>query len=53
MAASAASAPKALLDMNWEEIKAAAKEEGKVVFWVWHDESFWVQLGQAFEKNTV
>jgi putative spermidine/putrescine transport system substrate-binding protein len=51
MAASAASAPKALLDMNWEEIKAAAKEEGKVVFWVWHDESFWVQLGQAFEKK--
>ena len=44
-------APKSLLDMDWNEIEAAAKKEGKVVFWVWHDESFWVQLGQAFEKK--
>lgn len=47
----ATAVPKDLLDMNWDEIEEAAKKEGTVVFWVWHSESFWAQLGEAFEKK--
>ena len=40
-----------LLELSWEEIEAAAKEEGTLTFAVWSDETEWNQIGELFTKK--
>lgn len=40
-----------LLDADWETIEAQVKEEGKVVFFAWSDEEFWITIKNAFEEK--
>ena len=37
-----------LLGLSWDEIEAAAKQEGELTFAVWDSEAEWSQLGKTF-----
>jgi putative spermidine/putrescine transport system substrate-binding protein len=39
------------LAMSWDEIEAAAKEEGSVVFYMWWGEEFWKEAARLFTEK--
>jgi len=48
---SAPAQPKDLMDMTWDEIYEEAKKEGEVIFFIWHDEAAFTEIGKAFEAK--
>jgi putative spermidine/putrescine transport system substrate-binding protein len=39
------------LTMSWDQIVAAGKKEGQLVFYSWWGEEFWRSAGEAFQKE--
>ena len=39
------------LAMSWDEIEAAAKEEGSVVFYMWWGEEYWKEAARLFTEK--
>ncbi|GAK55560.1 hypothetical protein U27_02394 [Candidatus Vecturithrix granuli] len=39
------------LNMSWDDIIAAAKEEGSLTFYAWWGEQFWKMAGEQFEQK--
>jgi putative spermidine/putrescine transport system substrate-binding protein len=47
----APAAQKDVLAMSWDELVAAAKQEGQVVLYVWYKDSFFVEAMNAFKQQ--